>query len=220
MATEVKSRNLTTDRGTISRGHREALLGQRGCVVWLTGLSGSGKSTVARALEEALTTAGRLVYVLDGDNLRQGLNADLGFAPEDRHENVRRSGHVAALLADAGVITITAFISPYRKGRREARQAAPRGRFIEVYVEAPIELCRRRDPKGLYRKAKQGKIPDMTGVAAAAPYEVPAKPEVVLHTARYTAAQCAQRLLAYLRRRKMIPAGPAPAKKQRSSRAV
>jgi len=172
MPTKPKADNLTIHPGSVTVADRQKLLGQRGCVVWLTGLSGSGKSTIARALEAALTADGRLAYVLDGDNVRHGLNSDLGFSPDDRDENIRRLGEVAALLADAGVVTITAFISPYRAGRDRARAAVGDDRFVEVFVDAPLDACRQRDPKGLYKKAQSGDIQQFTGIDA--PYEPPA----------------------------------------------
>jgi adenylyl-sulfate kinase len=151
-------------------------LAKRGAVVWLTGLSGSGKTTVAHALADMLTRAGRPAYVLDGDRLRDGLNADLGFSPEDRAENIRRAGEVAALFADAGVIAIAAFISPYRDGRDKARDAAGADRFFEIFLDTPLEECERRDAKGLYRRARVGDLADFTGVSA--PYEPPPDPDL------------------------------------------
>jgi adenylyl-sulfate kinase len=151
-------------------------LEKTGAVVWLTGLSGSGKTTVAQALAEVLIRAGQSVYVLDGDRLRTGLNSDLGFSPEDRAENIRRAGEVAALFAEAGLIAIAAFISPYRAGRDAARRAAGAQRFFEVFLDTPIEECERRDPKGLYRRARAGDIPDFTGISA--PYERPLDPDL------------------------------------------
>jgi adenylyl-sulfate kinase len=153
-------------------------LGQRGCVVWFTGLSGSGKSTVARALEESLAAEGRLVYVLDGDNIRTGLCSDLGFTAADRSENIRRIGHVAALFADAGAIVLTAFISPFRSDRAQAR-AIVGADFLEVFVDAPLNVCETRDPKGLYKKARAGQIAEFTGISS--PYEPPERPELHLH---------------------------------------
>lgn len=190
--------HLTRHPSDVEPADRERLLGQRGCVVWLTGLSGSGKSTIAHALERRLIDAGRLAYVLDGDNIRSGLNADLGFRPEDREENIRRVAEVAALFADAGVVTITAFISPYREGRDFARTAADRARFLEVYCHAPLDECERRDPKGLYRKARAGEIDEFTGVDA--PYEPPEQPDVVLRTGECDVDECVQTLFDALRR--------------------
>ena len=154
-----------------------------GCVVWLTGLSGSGKTTIAHLLAQELTDAGRPAYVLDGDRLRTGLNSDLGFSAADRAENIRRAGHVAALFADAGIVAIAAFISPYRRGRDAARAAAA-GRFLEVHLDAPLEECERRDTKGLYKRARAGEISDFTGVSA--PYEAPENPELRIDTSTVT----------------------------------
>lgn len=193
----------------MTAAERARLLGQRGCVVWLTGLSGSGKSTLASALEAALVAAGRAAYVLDGDNLRHGLNADLGFSPAERAENVRRAGEVAALFADAGLIAITSFISPYRADRAAARAAAGTARFLEVFVDAPLEVCERRDPKQLYRRARAGEIEEFTGVSA--PYEPPLEPALTLDTARLDAAECVARLLGLLDRGGFLTATAPPA---------
>jgi len=175
-----------------AESRRRRNLGQQGCVVWLTGLSGSGKTTLARALESVLLREGHPAYVLDGDKIRQGLNRDLGFSPEDRDENIRRIGEVAALFADAGVIAITSFISPYREGRRRARRAAPEGRFLEVFLDVPLSVCEERDPKGLYKKARRGEIEQFTGVSA--PYEKPLHPELVLHTDRLSISECVEKI--------------------------
>mgnify|MGYP001235195543 CR=1 FL=1 len=179
--TESK-RNLTPHFGQVDRNERDALLGQKGAVIWLTGLSGSGKSTLAYALERRLVDAGRAAFVLDGDNVRHGLNADLGFAPEDRQENIRRVGEVAALMAEAGLLVLVSFISPYRSDRQAVRDKLPPGRFIEVFVGAPVEVCEERDPKGLYVKARTGALAEFTGVSA--PYEAPEKAELRVDTAR------------------------------------
>ncbi|MBP7145975.1 MAG: adenylyl-sulfate kinase [Acidobacteria bacterium] len=176
------ARNVTRHRGEVSRGDRERLLGQRGCVVWFTGLSGSGKSTLAHALERRLVSGGRLAFVLDGDNIRHGLNRDLGFSPAEREENIRRIGEVAALFAEAGVIALVAFISPYAADRARARAAAGEDRFIEVFLDTPLDVCEERDPKGLYRKARAGELAEFTGVGA--PYERPERAEIVIDTAR------------------------------------
>lgn len=169
--------------------------GHRGAVVWLTGLSASGKSTLAMRVEQRLFEAGRQVYVLDGDNVRRGLSSDLGFLPQDRAENIRRIGEVAALFADAGVIVITAFISPYGADRAQARKAAG-DRFFEVYVKAPLKLCEERDPKGLYRKARAGLISDFTGVSA--PYEPPESPEMIVDTATRSEEESVLRLETFI----------------------
>jgi adenylylsulfate kinase len=189
-------RNIVRHDGAVSREAREQLLGQRGCVIWLTGLSGSGKSTIARALEQRLVEQGTLAYVLDGDNLRHGLNSDLGFSPAARAENIRRTGEVAVLFADAGIVAITALISPYRSDRDRVREAAGERRFIEVFVDTPLEVCERRDPKGLYRKARANEIPDFTGISA--PYEAPLHPEVTLNTAERSVDECVTQLLDFL----------------------
>ncbi|RMF72831.1 MAG: adenylyl-sulfate kinase [Acidobacteria bacterium] len=196
-------RHLTWEGSRVRPEQRERLLGQQGCVVWLTGLSGSGKSTISRLLERRLVDSGRLAFVLDGDNIRQGLNADLGFSPEDRAENIRRIGHVAGLLAEAGVIAIVAFIAPYRAGREQARRAAPAGRFVEVFLDVPLEVCERRDPKGLYRKARAGELTDFTGIQA--PYEPPESPEVRIDTSAMSPEESVEHLLHALRERGFVP---------------
>jgi len=170
-------KNIRRHDGAVSRADREALLGQRGGVVWFTGLSGSGKSTVARAVETNLAATGRLVYVLDGDNVRHGLCADLGFSAADRTENIRRLAHVAALFVDAGVLVLTAFISPFRADRALARTLLGDD-FLEVFVDASLATCEQRDPKGLYKKARAGEIREFTGISS--PYEPPERPELVL----------------------------------------
>jgi len=180
------------------RGHRS---GQSGCVLWLTGLSASGKSTIATELERELFDRRKLAYVLDGDNMRQGLCSDLSFSPEDRRENIRRVREVVRLFADAGIICITAFISPYRADREEARRLVPAGKFIEVYLNAPLEVCEQRDLKGLYAKARAGELKDFTGISA--PYEPPLNPELELRTDKLSVAECVS---AILERFKKMPA--------------
>ncbi|MGE0430648.1 MAG: adenylyl-sulfate kinase [Planctomycetota bacterium] len=199
--TAARDSNLTWHDGTVRRDHREQLLGQRGTVVWLTGLSGSGKSTLARALEERLTHDGRLAYVLDGDNIRHGLNADLGFSPTDRVENIRRIGEVAALFADAGLLVLVAFISPYRSDRASVRERVGAASFVEVHVDAALAVCEQRDPKGLYAKARAGEIADFTGVSASAPYEAPEQPDVRVNTGAMPLDACVARVLDHLRER-------------------
>ncbi len=198
MATD---RNLRMHPGAVARADRERLLGQRGAVVWLTGLSGAGKSTIARELETRLFALARLCCVLDGDNLRHGLCADLGFAPADRTENIRRASHVAALMADLGAIVVTAFVSPFRADRAAARELLGVD-MIETFVDAPLAACEQRDPKGLYKKARAGQIPEFTGVSS--PFEPPDEPDVVLRSAERTPAECAEQLLAALRDRGVI----------------
>jgi adenylylsulfate kinase len=193
---EARSTNITWHAGHVGRADREQLLGQRGVTVWLTGLSGSGKSTIAVGAERELVRRGRLAYVLDGDNIRHGLNKNLGFSPEDRTENIRRIGEVAKLFSDAGVIAMTSFISPYRADRDAVRALFAKGDFVEVHVAATVETCEGRDVKGLYQKARKGEIPEFTGISA--PYEAPLQPELVLDTNRETVEQSVASLVAYL----------------------
>jgi len=192
-----KSTNITWHEGHVTREDREKLLGQRGATIWLTGLSGSGKSTIAVAAEKELLAMGRVAYVLDGDNIRHGLNANLGFSPEDRTENIRRIGEVAKLFTDAGVLVLTSFISPYRADRDAVRGKMGEGDFVEVYVAASLETCESRDVKGLYQKARAGKIPEFTGISA--PYEEPRSPELVLDTNEQTVEESVTALVGYLR---------------------
>jgi adenylylsulfate kinase len=199
-----KSTNITWHGSTVTPEQRQELLGQRGCVVWLTGLSASGKSTIARRVEQLLLEQGRVVYVLDGDNIRFGLNKDLGFSPADRTENIRRIGEVAKLFADASAITLTAFISPYREDRDKVRAILPEDTFIEAWVNASVEVCEERDPKGLYKKARAGQIPEFTGISA--PYEAPASPELELRTAEHDLEACAHQVIAYLTEKGFLPA--------------
>ncbi|MCB9663498.1 MAG: adenylyl-sulfate kinase [Alphaproteobacteria bacterium] len=195
---QPKSDNITWHAANLPHEERESLLGQKGCVVWFTGLSGSGKSTVARRVEELLLRAGKHAYVLDGDNLRSqhGLTSDLGFSPADRNENIRRAGCVAQLFADAGCIVLTAFISPYQADRDKARGLLPDGRFLEVHVATDLAVCEERDPKGLYKKARAGVIPEFTGVSA--PYEAPEAPELVLDTAGKSIDEACQEVIDFL----------------------
>jgi adenylyl-sulfate kinase len=192
-----KSENITWSRGKITPQERARQHQHSGCVVWLTGLSAAGKSTIAIELERVLFSQGKHAWVLDGDNVRHGLCSDLGFSPEDRKENIRRVGEVAKLFAEAGFVCITAFISPYRSDRDLARRIAPEGKFIEVYLNVPMEVCEQRDPKGLYAKARSGQIKEFTGISA--PYEAPSKPELELHTDKMTASECVAVILERLR---------------------
>lgn len=215
------SANITWQRGKTSRGDREKLNGHRGCVVWFTGLSGSGKSTVANVVDQKLYRRGIRSYLLDGDNVRYGLNADadilaerhgrafgerfgLGFSAEEREENLRRIGEVAKLFCAAGMVTLTAFISPYRHERDRVRAALNESDFIEVFVDTPVEVCEQRDPKGLYRKARQGKIRGFTGIDD--PYEPPLRPELRLDGATQDAETLADEVICYLEKVGIIPA--------------
>jgi adenylyl-sulfate kinase len=189
----LKGGNLFWSSGTVTAAQRAARNGHPGLVIWLTGLSGSGKSTVARELERELFNLGKHAYVLDGDNIRHGLNSNLGFSPAERRENIRRVGEVAKLFADAGLICITAFISPYRADRELVRGFMPPGQFIEVFVDAPVEVCQQRDPKGLYAKARAGELKEFTGVSA--PYEAPLNPELDLRTDELTLSESVARIL-------------------------
>ncbi|HWX20556.1 MAG TPA: adenylyl-sulfate kinase [Candidatus Binatia bacterium] len=191
-----KSENIFWSHGKVTSEQRLLRNGHPGCVLWLTGLSSAGKSTIATELERELFNLGRHAYVLDGDNIRHGLGSDLGFSPKDRTENIRRVGEVAKLFADAGVICITAFISPYREDRDLVRKIIPAERFIEVYVNAPLEVCEQRDPKGLYAKARAKEIKEFTGISA--PYEAPLQPEIELRTDQLTVNECVTRILDYL----------------------
>ncbi|MCL4760795.1 MAG: adenylyl-sulfate kinase [Burkholderiales bacterium] len=188
--------DLTAVRHHVQPEERTARAGHAGAVVWLTGLSGAGKSTLAMALERRLFDLGWSVYTLDGDNVRGGLNADLGFSPEDRQENIRRVGEVAALLADAGVVCITAFISPYRDDRARARAAAGPRRLLEVHVDSDVATCEARDPKGLYRRARAGTLKGMTGVDS--PYEPPEAADLTIDTRRENVAASVERLCAFV----------------------
>jgi adenylyl-sulfate kinase len=191
-----KSPNICWTAGHVTAAQRPQRYRHAGRVIWFTGLSCSGKTTLAAELERALFERGKLVYVLDGDNIRHGLCSDLAFSPQDRHENIRRVGEVAKLFADAGVICITAFISPYRADRDAIRRSLMPSRFTEVYLNAPVEVCEQHDTKGLYAKARAGEIRDFTGVSAR--YEPPEKPEIELPTAQLTIAECVSRITAFL----------------------
>jgi adenylylsulfate kinase len=200
---EQKATNITWHGGTVTRADRERLLGQRGVTLWMTGLSGSGKSTIAVIVEQMLVQRGKLAYRLDGDNVRHGLNKNLGFSAEDRAENIRRIGEVAKLFTDAGVIVIASFISPYRRDRDAIRAAMKPGEFVEVFVDAPLTVAEARDPKGLYKKARaaiaEGKGLGFTGLDD--PYEPPDKPDIILETERLTPEQSAGRIVDFLARR-------------------
>ncbi len=198
----TNAKNIKWTASQISPEKRAILLGQRGCVVWFTGLSGSGKTTIARKLEEHMMSAGHPCYVLDGDNIRHGLNSDLGFSENDRKENIRRISEVAALFADAGLIAITSFISPFINDRMKARQKTPEGSFIEIYLDTSLEVCEKRDPKNLYKKARKGEIPDFTGISS--PYEPPENAEIVLDTGKLSLENCIGRIIDYFHENNII----------------
>ncbi|MGB1581786.1 MAG: adenylyl-sulfate kinase [Nevskiales bacterium] len=202
-----KATNVSWHDGEISRADRYALLGQKGATIWFTGLSGSGKSTIAVALEKALHERGRLVYRLDGDNIRMGINRNLGFSAEDRTENIRRIGEIAKLFVDTGVIVLSSFISPYRVDRDMVRQSHKEADmpFIECFVDAPLATAEARDPKGLYKKARAGEIKNFTGIDD--PYEAPNSPEIVLPTHQLSLDEEVEQLLALLAERGLIEAG-------------
>jgi adenylylsulfate kinase len=192
----TKATNITWDAGGVGRAERERVLGQRGVVLWMTGLSGSGKSTVGAVVEKMLVERGRLAYRLDGDNVRHGLNSNLGFSAEDRAENIRRVGEVAKLFVDAGMIVIATFISPYRRDREMVRGGMTKGDFVEVYVKASLAVAEGRDPKGLYKRARAGQIKGFTGIDD--PYEEPEAAEVVVETERLSPAEGAGVIVGYL----------------------
>jgi adenylylsulfate kinase len=204
-ADAVRATNVTWHHGHVGREARQRRLGQRGATLWFTGLSASGKSTIAFTLEHVLVDHGVITYVLDGDNIRHGLNKNLGFSAEDRAENIRRIGEVARLFADAGLVTMTSFISPYRIDRdrvRDLHQAADLP-FIEIYANTPIEVCEQRDPKGLYRRARAGEVKFFTGIDD--PYEAPVAPEVELHPDRMSPPECALVIVRDLQQRGILP---------------
>ncbi len=207
--TEIKATNITWHEGHVGRETREQMLKQKGVTIWFTGLSGSGKSTIAFTVEHAIVGRGHLAYVLDGDNIRHGLNKNLGFSAEDREENIRRIGEVAKLFADTGVITLTSFISPYRKDRDQVRKIHEEAgmTFVEVFVDVPLEECENRDPKGLYKKARaalaEGKGMGFTGIDD--PYEAPEKAEVVVKNAKGSLEDAAAQVIAYLEEKGILP---------------
>lgn len=201
----MKSSNTVWHNATVTRARRERLNGHRGAAIWFTGLSGSGKSTLAHTVEEELHRRGCRTFVFDGDNVRHGLCADLGFSREHRSENIRRIAEMVRLFVDAGVIALTAFISPFRADRQRVRQRVSSEDFLEVYCRCPIEICEQRDVKGLYRRARAGQIPEFTGVSS--PYEEPERADLVLDTGTERLEQCTQGVLDLLRRRGVI-SGP------------
>ena len=195
---EPVSDNIVRASGHVEQAARRAVTGHGAATLWFTGLSGSGKSTLAYATEAALVARGVNAYVLDGDNVRFGLNADLGFSPEDRAENIRRVGHVARLMVDAGVVVLSSFISPYRADRQAVRALHDADQFVEVHVDTPLEVCEARDVKGLYEKARAGEIDDFSGVSA--PYEAPETPELRIDTSQRSLDDCVAEVIAHLER--------------------
>ncbi len=189
----TKSSNTVWHHATVTRARREQANQHKSVILWFTGLSGAGKSTLAHAVEERLYTMGCSTFVLDGDNVRHGLCSDLGFSDADRVENIRRIGEIAKLLIEAGIITLTAFISPFRSDREAARNLVPHGDFIEIYCQCPLEKCEERDVKGLYKKARSGQIPHFTGISS--PYEEPVAPELVVNTGNNNLDQCVDKVV-------------------------
>jgi adenylylsulfate kinase len=198
----ARKHNLTWFNGYVTREDREKLRCHKGAVIWFTGLSASGKSTIAHHLEKLLYEIGCSTYTFDGDNVRHGLCGDLGFSPEDRSENIRRIGEMVALFMDAGIITITAFISPYRKDRERIRDLVGKDRFFEIYIQCPIDVCANRDQKGIYAKAKAGTIREFTGISA--PYESPTNPSLVIDSSRLKPTEAAKQVLQILREKNML----------------
>jgi len=193
---EQKATNIKWHHGKITKEDRAKLLNQKGAAIWLTGLSGSGKSTIAVELEHALIENKHQAYILDGDNIRHGLNKNLGFSPEDRTENIRRIGEVAKLFTEANIITIAAFVSPYREDRDNVRRLLNQGEFVEIYVKCSLEVCEARDTKGLYKKARAGEVKDFTGISA--PYEEPLNPELTIDSSKLSVEESTREILNYL----------------------
>lgn len=196
------AQNIVWHEPSLQKEERRKRNGHHSAVFWFTGLSGSGKSTIANRVAKKLHELGVQTYVLDGDNIRHGLNKDLGFSEQDRKENIRRIGEVAKLFVDSGQMVFTAFISPFREDRETVRKLLEEDEFIEVYVKCPLSQCEERDPKGLYKKARKGEISDFTGISS--PYEEPESPEIVLETDRFSIEECAEQLLSYIKERNWI----------------
>jgi len=197
-----KSQNITWHHPIITKEDREQLLSQKGVTLWFTGLSQSGKSTLATEVEKRLYERGYITFILDGDNIRHGLNKNLGFSPEDREENIRRIGEVAHLFSQAGIINMTAFISPYRADRRKARDLAKKGEFLEIFCRCSLDACEKRDNKGLYKKARAGEVPEFTGISA--PYEEPEYPEITIDTDKETIKEGVSKIISYLEKNEFI----------------
>ena len=198
----IKNNNITWHHAVITRAHREKLNGHKGAALWFTGLSGAGKSTLAHAIEERLYYLGCRTFVFDGDNVRHGLCSDLGFSPEDRRENIRRIGEMVKLFVEGGIIAMTAFISPYRRDREWVRLLVGKENFVEIFCDCSLEICEKRDVKGLYAKARSGEIPEFTGISA--PYEVPENPELHLKTDKMSLKDCVDIVVNYLLERAII----------------
>jgi adenylylsulfate kinase len=199
---QKKSTNVVWHHATITRDHRHQLNGHKSAVLWFTGLSGSGKSTLAHAVEERLYKMNCRTFVLDGDNVRHGLCSDLGFSAEDRKENIRRIGEVAKLITEAGVIVATAFISPFKADRNVVRNLLPHGDFLEIFCDCSLEVCEKRDVKGLYKKARAGEIPEFTGISS--PYESPDNPELIVNTGTHSLDECTDQVVGLLKTRGII----------------
>jgi len=196
---KIPSNNIVRHHASVTRSRREQMKGHRSLVLWFTGLSGSGKSTLAHAVEERLFQEGRHTFVFDGDNVRHGLCNDLGFSAQDRSENLRRIGEMAKLFIEAGIISLTAFISPLRADRQRLRTMFQPGEFIEVHCDCPLEVCEQRDVKGMYQRARAGEIPEFTGISA--PYEAPEHPELVVRTAEQSLEQCVEQVMTLIQQR-------------------
>jgi len=201
--TDQKSSNTIWHHATVTRERRAKQHQHKSAILWFTGLSGSGKSTLAHAVEELLHQLGCSTYVLDGDNVRQGLCGDLTFSDDDRKENIRRIGQVSKLFLESGVIVLTAFISPFRSDRQIVRNMVQHGDFVEIHCNTPLEVCEQRDTKGLYQKARAGEIKEFTGISS--PYEAPSKPEIMVLTGKDTLEECADNIINLLRERNIIP---------------
>ena len=205
MNKKITNENTVWHEPTVHRSHREHLNQHKSCILWFTGLSGAGKSTLAHAVEDFLHQDKVRTFVLDGDNIRKGLCKDLGFSDADRTENIRRIGEVSKLMMHAGVITLTAFISPFIKDRKIVRELVDEGEFIEILCDAPLSVCEGRDPKGLYKKARAGEIPEFTGISS--PYEAPENPEIVIDTDKLTIEEGAQKVIEYLKQKGFLSTG-------------
>ena len=202
MNDKITNQHTVWHEPTVYRADREKLNNHKSAILWFTGLSGAGKSTLAHAVEDYMHKHAIRTYVLDGDNIRKGLCKDLGFSDEDRTENIRRIGEVSKLMLDAGVVVMTAFISPFRKDRQIVRELVKEGDFIEIYCKASLEVCEDRDPKGLYKKARAGQIPEFTGISS--PYEEPEHPELVIETGKKSVDECVEQIINYLKEKKIV----------------